>query len=89
MKTKETKEVQKVALRMIATIDKAFDELSDKAGHEFADTAYNAVAMTMLTRVCAGLVENRGQKAFEQYWEDVTEVMNDLVQQLACKETRH
>ena len=86
---KDAKAMQKVALRMILAIDKSFDDLAKKSGHEFAEGTYNAVAMTMLTRVCAGLAENRGQKAFEQYWEDVTEVMNDLVQQLACKETRH
>ena len=86
---KDAKAMQKVALRMILAIDKSFDDLAKKSGHEFAEGAYNAVAMTMLTRICAGLVENRGQKAFEQYWEDVTEVMNDLVQQLACQETRH
>jgi hypothetical protein len=89
MKTKENKEIQKVALRMIATIDKAFDELSDKAGHEFADTAYNAVAMTMVVHVCASLAKNRGKKAYQQYWEEVTEIMNGLVEQLACEETRH
>jgi hypothetical protein len=86
---KDSKAMQKVALRMISAIDKSFDDLAKKSGHEFAEGTYNAVAMTMLTRVCAGLVENRGQKAFEQYWEDVTEVMNDLVQQLACQDTRH
>jgi hypothetical protein len=86
---KDAKAMQKVALRMILAIDKSFDDLAKKSGHEFAEGTYNAVAMTMLTRVCAGLVENRGKKAFEQYWEEVTEIMNDLVQQLACKETRH
>jgi hypothetical protein len=86
---KDVKEMQKVALRMILTIDKSFDDLSKKSGHEFAEGTYNAVAMTMLTRICAGLVENRGKKAFEQYWEDVTEVMNELVENLTCQETRH
>ena len=85
----ESKEMQKVALRMILAIDESFDGLAKKSGHEFAEKVYNAVAMTMLTCICAGLVENRGQKAFEQYWEEVTEVMNDLVEKLACQETRH
>lgn len=86
---KDIKAMQKVALRMILAIDQSFDDLAKKSGHEFAEGTYNAVAMTMLTRICAGLIENRGQKAFEQYWEEVTEIMNDLVEQLACQETRH
>ena len=86
---KDIEAMQKVALRMVLAIDQSFDDLAKKSGHEFAEGTYNAVAMTMLTRICAGLIENRGQKAFEQYWEDVTEVMNQLVEQLACQETRH
>ena len=74
---------------MILAIDKSFDDLAKKSGHEFAEGTYNAVAMTMLTRICAGMALNRGQHAFEEYWSDITDTMKELVEQIACKETRH
>ena len=83
------KEIAKIALRVVATIDNTFDELAKRVDYKTAEGAYNAVAMTMLTRICAGMALNRGQHEFEEYWSDITDTMKELVKQIACKETRH
>ena len=89
MKDEEAKEMHKIIVNMISMIDRSCYEVYEKLGQESAELAFNAVVFAMLTRICSGLAENRGQGAFKNYWEEITEVMNKLVEHIDCHETRH
>ena len=89
MKDKEAQEMHKIIVNMISMIDQSCYEVSEKLGQEAAERAFNAVVFAMLTRICGGLAENRGQGAFKNYWEQITELMNKLVDHIDCQQTRH
>lgn len=85
----EAKELKKIIASMLSLIEQKCYEVSEKLGQESAEHAYDAVTFAMLTRVCTGLAEDRGQEAFKNYWKLITEVMTKVVEQIDCKQTRH
>lgn len=83
------REIAKVASRVVGVIDNTMTRLADKSGHQMAEAVYNAVALTMLTRICVGLSENRGADAYKHYWHDVTETMDDIIERYGCTTVKH
>jgi hypothetical protein len=80
------KKIAQAAQKFYVDLDRSFSEFED---HQFAEHTYNALTLTMLTKICLGIAETSGQESFEHYWHDVTETMQEIVRKNACKTTKH
>ena len=87
--TKTEIEIAKTAFAMVKSINHHVDLLEEQYDTEFAEQVYSSVALTMLTKICMGIVEHNGFLEFESYWSDVNSKMREMVQTFACEPTKH
>ena len=87
--TKTEIEIAKTAFAMVKSINHHVDLLEEQYDTEFAEQVYNSVALTMLTKICMGIVEHNGFLEFESYWSDVNSKMREMVKTFACQPTKH
>jgi hypothetical protein len=82
-------EIAKTAFTMVKSIGHHVDLIGEQHDSDFAERVYNSVALTMLTKICLGIVENNGTAAFESYWSDVDSKLREMIQTFACEPTKH
>jgi len=87
--TKTEIEIAKTAYAMVKSIGHHVDQLGEQHDHDFAERVYNSVALTMLTKICLGIVEHDGPAAFESYWSDVDTKLREMIEAFACMPTKH
>ena len=87
--TKTEIEIAKTAFAMVKSIGHHIDLIEEQHDSNFAEQVFNSVALTMLTKICLGIVENNGTAAFESYWSDVDSKLREMIQTFACEPTKH
>ena len=87
--TKTEIEIAKTALGMVKSIGQHVDLISEQHDSNFAEQVFNSVALTMLTKICLGIVEHNGHAAFESYWSDVDSKLREMIKTFACEPTKH
>ena len=87
--TKTEIEIAKTAFAMVKSIGHHIDLIEEQHDSNFAEQVFNSVALTMLTKICMGIVEHNGFLEFESYWSDVNSKMREMIQTFACEPTKH
>ena len=87
--TKDEEKVALVTFEIVQNINKEMVKLIKKHDQKFAESVYNTIAFTMVTRLAVAIAEADGKNAFDQYWDDISVRVKSIVESLSCTPTKH